>query len=528
MTTFSMPVLVQIEDGNGNPTGATFTTMDVVVPDGVASFSYEFDPDDPQENSTDLAGIDVTVDAYQVTLGGEIITIGDVPGAADASFGAVNWNDNGTTKTTYVLGINPIGVSASYFVVVGGDQLPITDFASFQDFLSNLTSITLPGPNDDFGPGQSIAIPGITSEDDTFIADQGFDSVFGGAGNDSITLDHLDSQVYGGDGNDTIVAFMSAITVSGDDGDDVLELDLANAGASALDFNMANGVLTGIENGETITGSASNFESFNILSIGTDVTITGSTAANIIVTSDGDDSVFGAQGDDDISTGAGNDTITGWTGDDTMDGGAGIDTVDYSGFGSAITVSLLEAGAQTISAAGGVDTLSNFENVVASKASDTVLGNNQDNTITGLTGNDSLSGLGGDDIIIGGIQNDTLRGNNGNDTLIGGAGRDNMAGGAGADVFVFEEVSDSINGGFRDRILGFEQGDDLIDVSALADFEWLGTLRWGFADGPAARYLYAESTNKTIIYFDVDADNRPDSQIELIGNYMLTAADFIF
>jgi Ca2+-binding RTX toxin-like protein len=99
----------------------------------------------------------------------------------------------------------------------------------------------------------------------------------------------------------------------------------------------------------------------------------------------------------------------------------------------------------------------------------------------GGAGNDRLASGYGDDEVYGGDGGDWLRGNTGddmlfggkgNDTLRGDAGDDTLDGGSGADTFVF------VRGDGHDRITGFTNGQDQIDVSAFhfAGFANLSTL----------------------------------------------------
>lgn len=257
------------------------------------------------------------------------------------------------------------------------------------------------------------------------------------------------------------------------------------------------------------------------------------------------DDLFGGANNDTLDGGSGNDTLNGgeghdwlyvWTGNDAYDGGEGVDTIDFSKLGSAIMVNLMSNAAQSISAAGGTNTFEGFEHIVGSKGGDTILATNRSNDIDGFTGNDVIIGLGGNDYIIGGSGNDELRGNNGSDTLVGNIGRDLLLGGSGEDTFVFLELSDSVNGGFRDRIAAFEQGIDLIDLSSLdaieggADdaFTFIGTDKFGTATAGALRY-FEVATGKIIVEVDVDGDNVKDFQFELtqISGATLTEADFI-
>lgn len=87
-------------------------------------------------------------------------------------------------------------------------------------------------------------------------------------------------------------------------------------------------------------------------------------------------------------------------------------------------------------------------------------------TLDLLNADEDLSNLlgqrsgGDDDDYLGGDGDDDFDGGRGNDDIEGGGGDDVMTGGAGADTFIFA------GGCGLDTIAGFEDGIDLIDVSA--------------------------------------------------------------
>ena len=98
-----------------------------------------------------------------------------------------------------------------------------------------------------------------------------------------------------------------------------------------------------------------------------------------------------------------------------------------------------------ISGLGGKD------KIFAGAGNDIVLGGDGKDKLFGGSGNDMLSGGNGKDHIFGGW---------GDDIIDGGAGRDKLFGGWGADTFVFAA------GDGKDKIIGFEDGRDMIDLSA--------------------------------------------------------------
>lgn len=141
----------------------------------------------------------------------------------------------------------------------------------------------------------------------------------------------------------------------------------------------------------------------------------GTSADDLMTGLGGNDEIRGRKGNDQIDGDDGNDELRGDKGSDTVDGGAGNDTVRGDG------------------------------------GADFVSGGDGDDRVRGGKGKDEVSGGDGDD---------RVDGQNGNDILNGNAGSDIYNGGAGADTFVFEAD------GVRDTIKDFQDGLDLIDISA--------------------------------------------------------------
>ncbi len=142
--------------------------------------------------------------------------------------------------------------------------------------------------------------------------------------------------------------------------------------------------------------------------------------------------------------GGGDDTLSGNRAQNTLSGGAGDDVL--AGAGAADS---LKGGAGNDLLQGG-------------SGRDRLVGQSGDDVLVGDGGRDRLSGGAGRDQLSGGHGRDKLVGGGGADQLNGGLGADNLIGGAGMDVFLFDERSGD------DRILDFNTGRDLIDVSQLA------------------------------------------------------------
>lgn len=111
---------------------------------------------------------------------------------------------------------------------------------------------------------------------------------------------------------------------------------------------------------------------------------------------------------------------------------------------------------------------------------DTIRGLAGGDALFGADGNDLLNGGTGADILLGGVGSDTLLGSDGNDYLSGFNGNDHLNGGKGNDlelsgfghdVFVFAPGDGS------DKITGFDNGSDMIDLADYHLTNFAGALR---------------------------------------------------
>jgi Ca2+-binding RTX toxin-like protein len=122
------------------------------------------------------------------------------------------------------------------------------------------------------------------------------------------------------------------------------------------------------------------------------------------------DLIVGTPGDDELHGTDGDDQILGGDGDDLLSGEAGNDVLDGQG---------------------------------------------DDDELFGGSGDDTLFGDSGTDVLKGESGNDILNGGGGDDILDGGTSGDSMAGGTGDDLYIVEELDDTItefNGGGYDRV----------------------------------------------------------------------------
>jgi Ca2+-binding RTX toxin-like protein len=343
------------------------------------------------------------------------------------------------------------------------------------------------------------------------------DTLFGGAGNDTLRGGGGDT-LYGGADNDTLIAGAGPRdTLYGGDGMDILM-------GSGGDY------LAGGANNDTYYVNAGDTVYEQFASHGTDTvhttlsTYTMSVYVENLVFStsefypDGDHTAHGNSEDNQITGGAGVDTFHGNNGVDRLYGRGGNDNLNggYAG-----------------------------------------------DFLYGDAGADTLRGDAGNDGLYGGADNDNLNGGADNDTLIGGGGKDTLTGGSGVDTFQFESVAESSLTPLPksrvldtvDTITDFQHGVDKIDLywidadtsrdgnqafTPLANphlfaGDWSGKL-WiteptssGFTPGglPGSTGGPAFTLMPTMVYASTDADAAAEFQIEVRAGATLTFGDFV-
>lgn len=340
-----------------------------------------------------------------------------------------------------------------------------------------------------------------TEFDDFLSGTNVIDRVRGGLGNDRLEGgEGNDSYFYNlGDGIDTIVDTASV----GDENEVVfgagitsadLRLDLAsdqsdssrsdllirvgtNDDAIQLDtFDRNNALdLRTVESFRFADGGTLTYE--QLLARGFDLTgtdgddqITGTSVADRIISVTGADVLRSGLGDDQLDGGADNDQLVGQHGNDTyvFGRGSGQDTIiEVQGSQDAIRFATGAVPSNVVvtrnhhdlvfSLNGGIDRLTVshyflaplFQIELVQFAAGTVwdqafINNLVQPSITGTEGTDVLVGTQNDDRLVGLAGDDQLTGLAGNDLLDGGPGADQLAGGAGDDIYVVDEVEDSV------------------------------------------------------------------------------------
>ncbi len=348
-----------------------------------------------------------------------------------------------------------------------------------------------------------------TPGDDYLVGDSADNQMFGLAGNDTL---------LGLDGNDVLVGGTGADLMDGGDGDDIFffddDGDVVTGGAGIDRARMDNGA-AGID--LTLTGW-SGVEILVTSDLADTVDASSQTTGMTISTKDGDDSIIGTQGADKIFAGAGNDTLDGGDGNDALFGQGGTDLF-YGGAGDDFfyldtsTDRVADAGTgsdravlETADMSISVDaTWVGLERIDASTGSETIDASAYSEAIVML-------GKEGADTLTGGSGNDVLYGHAGADVLDGGSGGvDQLFGGAGdnaIDTFVFGD------GSGVDRVRDWEDGFDLMDVSGITGVTGFGDLT-----------IFTNATNTM-----VDAGNEMIVLVSWVDGVdgALTDADFLF
>ncbi|NBD29475.1 MAG: type I secretion protein [Alphaproteobacteria bacterium] len=338
--------------------------MDVIFYGSGALDNVDFDtPASPDGTVEGTAGDDVIDVAYTGDPDGDMVDAGDaiLPGAApdDDLIEAYGGNDTvlagkgddevyggtGDDNITSGSGSDTVFGEAGDDTIIGGDGNDIADGGEGND------TIDTSGHDQ---PLPDVGYPGVYPADSDPLNDM--DTVFGGAGNDTITTGDDDDEIYGGSGHDTIDAGIDDDYVEGGTGDDTI---IGSEG---------NDEIRGQDGNDTIYGGLVTPGPADALNLPDDLDGDGDSndIGEDLVTFNNNDTLFG---------GAGDDAIFGADDDDTLFGGTGDDTLD-----------------------GGVD-------------DDELYGDDGADTLTGGQGEDSLYGGLGDDLFLGG---------NGGDNAVGG------------------------------------------------------------------------------------------------------------
>ncbi|MEL6234484.1 MAG: calcium-binding protein [Pseudomonadota bacterium] len=305
--------------------------------------------------------------------------------------------------------------------------------------------------------------------------------------------------IVGGHGDDTVSGYFGADRIYGGTGRDI------------LGGQDGNDLLSGGTGSDTMNGGPGNDR------------LIGGSGADILIGGTGADLLSGGEGHDILLGGTGDDRMIGASGRDTFIGGLGVDQVLFSLAEAGVGVDLLGQLESFGEALG--DAFVSIENVFGSRFDDAIHGDGAANLISGGQGDDQITGRGG---------NDHLRGGPGDDMLRGHDGVDRLHGGSGADIFIFAQAKHSGAAG-KDTVVDFEDGADLIHLRLMdADetragqqsFVFVGSA--AFSASPGELRSFVNSRGDTLIQGDTDGVAGAEFQLRLLGEFALTADDFLF
>jgi Ca2+-binding RTX toxin-like protein len=243
------------------------------------------------------------------------------------------------------------------------------------------------------------------------------------------------------------------------------------------------------------------------------IVLGGTDNADILISSEGDDTVWGdggndriegGDGNDQLRGGAGDDIITDTGGDDNLQGGDGNDVLHggngvnliIGGFGNDFIIT----GEDASEAIGGQGN----DFILGSKANEQDMGNEGDDWIEKGTSDgapgDNFDPLGNDpvighDVYVGGNENDKFNGEGGDDIMVGSLGLgDRYIGGSGYDWATFKGLAQGVSIDFSDRFFDVPPTPGS-GASALVRFDAME----GLSGSSHGDYLRGDSTDATTL-----------------------------
>lgn len=434
----------QIEfDDNQSGAFAQFYTNGVYVTAAEVNVSTQWLVD----NGTTLDSYSFQTYIHEIGHALGLAHAGDYDGSATYGVNNVYLNDSWQqTIMSYFDQDDNTYVDASFAYVV---MPQIGDILAMQDLYGTANNLrtgnTTYGDNGS-GAGFYSEIMTLDNVTYTIIDNGGIDTLDASSHNGSQTV-YLESETYsdlwGEVGNIGIARGTIIENFEGGSGQDLV---FGNDANNTLNGNGGNDSIYAGDGDDTVNGGSG---ADRLVGNAGDDTLNGGTGNDILKGKDGNNTLNGENGDDKlIASNTGNDTLNGGDGSDILSGLGGDD--------------LLMGGNHSDFMYGGRDN----DQLYGGDDADILRGNRNDDQLFGENGSDSLYGGGNNDYLEGGADKDYLLGENGNDELDGGTGDDNLTGGDGIDTFVYKNASYGY-----DRVLDFENGIDLIDLS---DFGYSG------------------------------------------------------
>ncbi|MCG7630343.1 calcium-binding protein [Epibacterium sp. MM17-32] len=525
MTTYSLSgitVLFSDEEdavANGVETGAE---LHYYLPDGAPN-TLRYTTGTGIDGETDIANINDPSEAL-VSLNG-----GDYPDLSEEFILEATWNDNGTTRTTIVLGVDELydtGSGEDYanrmsIFVLSGDALPsISTAAEWLAFEDSITSIGYPSGT--YAPNQDILLSNFfpsSSEDDEVHGTSGDDLIETGAGNDNIYGNGGDDTINGGDDEDWMVINRHNATLDGGEGgedfDDAVIYDYGDTDV-LVEFDAGN------EEGSVTIQGRTDLDDAGT----TEYTVTGSNIERVVLDTDGEALIEGNDNDNRIRLNEvqGVFTFNGGGGTDQVDlhrtwveddGGNRIRGISLEFFlentrleGSADSLTIYDADDDSlVGVLNDVEvlrfsdrTLTVAEVLAMDQAGegDVITGNDSREDLTGTSDNDTITGGGGYDTLDGGAGNDEIDGGTGGDNINGGFGDDTIHGGTSTDLIYGDEGNDSVTAGTGDDTVYGGDGNDTIFSNTSLDTVYGGAGDDYISSGDGVDYVEGGEGNDTV------------------------------
>ncbi|TCS18439.1 calcium-binding protein [Caulobacter sp. BK020] len=464
-------------------------------------------------------------DTISIPNGGVSLGLSTVPATVDVTDFTVTGPEHDSIILTGGGNIFAAGGANPYALAQVGDDTAVFRLQFNADFQGSTPYLLLKGVNAQtltaanfggFDPGPIWTIGGTGDDRLTASAGgnhlQGFegaDVLIGGAGDDVLVGGSGADTLAGATGADTF-AYYGLSTVAFSHNDSTLaardQITDFESGIDSLDFTRAQPVSVQV----VTNGDQSLVYAYDSGGVASAIHIAGSILTTDVIAAAGTvkagvqgtslpDTLVGTSGDDVILGGEALDVLTGGGGKDIFaylrvtestpgstdqitDFQTGADVIDLSslavshvtitqnGDGSGLVEATTDEGDMRIEVQGAVLETDVWANGDA----------------TGFT----LITADGDQSLIGTAAYDRLVGETGDDVIIGAAGSDNLTGGAGADTFLYRHTSDSLSSDY-DIIADFEQGVDVIDLSAIGAFS-ISLIHSG-----SATYLFVPDASET-------------------------------
>lgn len=522
------------------------------------------------DRSSITGNINLNVDAMRTEAGVTLLDGTQVRSIESIDVTLGSGNDTVATLVNSVAPITNFGGSGLVDRIIcgaGDDQITIGGGSDYVDGGAGVDTVIMdfrwserpiegsgsPPPFAAFGFRDNYGSNITTANVESFI-------IYGGSGNDNVTLGMGNGSAFGGLGDDTLRGQGGNDLLNGGTGSDLLDggdgFDMASYEDSVVAVNInlsTNSYSGGDADGDTLIGIEA---------------IIGSAFADSLIGNGGDNVLDGGGGGDALYGDAGNDRLIlgGGAAGAIIDGGVGTDTLVVT----ASTTLASIAGIEALELAGGANLILTGTQFSTGLARNTAVSGNGAITVNmdvgtplvstpfafagtdvsfvvnGTSGFDIIklgnsngnvaNGGDGVDQIRGGQLADTINGGNDNDKIMGSGGADILTGGAGNDQFRYLLATDSGPGANADRITDFTIGSDrlnltAIDTNPLVDgvqgFAFIGDA--AFAATGTAQVRYGNSGADLLVQADVNGDGIADMEIIMQGNagQMLSAADFM-